>query len=436
MSAILDIEEKVNKFEIVDHEKMKNRIFPMVDHPLYGNVQRFEESEFLLPAKLADFTNETDFGGDSTNLEICPACFFNTSGTSSRSKKIPFSDADLARQKTHEAIALTKLNMGKGDSVMSLGAPLPSISGWAIVNGSEATGAVALNTSQVDYDDIFEYKQQHLVTYVIGTPLVVKEIGLAIEQEYGPLRKVFPNLKTAVIFGDILPDNMRKFIKDLWGFQNVYSLYGTVEADVVGTEDPAQPGKIQLMRERLYLEFIPESEIVKEIADPDYRAKSIPVDQAKNLEIGEIVISDFSRETLPLVRYRIGDVVQIHQASDGDAVSVTILGRSKNAIPVGSTFIHEFQIDRLLSQIFKAGLIEWKLVQREEKRQEYDLYIQIAAGSDMTPAQRFEIQSGLKKLVDADASFDIEKIFVSQQVYAFEKINISGDAKARRITLL
>ena len=58
----------------------------------------------------------------------------------------------------------------------------------------------------------------------------MREIGLAIEEEHGSLRDVFPNMRMAVIFGDVLPDEMRADIARIWGNPAVYSLYGTVEA--------------------------------------------------------------------------------------------------------------------------------------------------------------------------------------------------------------
>lgn len=433
------VEEK-NTLEIIDHAEFKRRLFPMQDHALYGTLNSFDESPYLTPPVLADFTNDTDFSEEATSLEICPACFFNTSGTTSRSKKIPFSDADLERQKVHEAIALRKLGMGEGDAVMSLGAPMPSISGWAIVNGSEATGARALNTSQLDYDYIFDKNWGDQVTFVIGTPLVVKEIGKAIVDEYGPIRECMPNMRTGIIFGDVLPDALRAELKAIWGFDNVYSLYGTVEADVVATECPANQGEMDLMSERLIFEFVSEEELAKERTNSSYVPKMVPIADIADGAFGEIIISDLSRDTLPLIRYRIGDIVQVHRAAaihNVEYPTISVLGRSKNTILFGDVAFYEMQLDNALKRCFGEDLIEWRITeQASDNNAHYLLEVQLVAGLTITNEKHDQLHQALvsqrKDLSRVAMANEISLIAVTE----FEQVEVSGDTKAKRIILL
>lgn len=422
--------------EVCDHQALMQKLFPLKDHSLYGSMEKFEDLEYLTPLKLSDYTNDNSFDENDTTLEICPTCFFNTSGTTNRSKRIPFSDADLQRQRMHEAIALAKLGMKQGHGVMSLGAPLPSISGWAIVNGSDALGATAINTSQVDYDTIFDMKKEADVNVVIGTPLVVKEIGLAIEQEFGALNTVFPNMQIAIIFGDVLPDSMRAFIKNLWGIEQVYSLYGTVEADVVATECPDQPGLMQLMSERLYFEFISEQEILKEKSIPGYQPKAIPVDAAMNGDIGEIVISDFSRESLPLLRYRIGDVIQIHRSPVDGMLQISVLGRSKNAVPMGDTYLYEMQIDRAIQKTFGNRVSEWRLVEGESDSHRYQLRLNLQPGTEIQAADKQTLCNYLASCRATLSMADVVSNIDFVQVSNFGEVIAQGDAKAKRILLV
>ncbi|KMT64299.1 GH3 auxin-responsive promoter family protein [Catenovulum maritimum] len=425
--------------EAVDHNELINDLYPIIDHPLYGTVTSFKQTPYLMPAQLADFTNDTDFSAEATNLEICPACFFNTSGTTNRSKKIPFSDADLERQKIHEKIALSKLGMGKGDGVMSLGAPLPSISGWAIVNGSEATGARAINSSQIDYDEIFEKGQADQVTFVIGTPLVVKEIGKAIESEFGPLTKVLPNLTTAIIFGDVLPDALRAELKELWGFKNIYSLYGTVEADVVATECPNKLGEMELMSERLLFEFLPEFELAKERQNNLYTAQAKPIEQVQNGEFGEILISDLSRDTLPLIRYRIGDIIKVNRATgihNAEKPSISVLGRSKNTVLLDDIALYEMQLDNAIKSWLGDEIVEWQLEQTSNaKPQQYQLRVQLKSKSIEAKHQQ-SFYPLLARQRPELAMLNLKQHIKIEQVKAFSQIEVKGDTKAQRIILL
>lgn len=415
------------------------RVFPLKDHPLYGNADRFEDCGYLLPATLADFTNRDGYATQATHLEICPACFFNTSGTTSRSKRIPYSDADLERQRNHEAIALRKFGLGKGDGVISLGAPLPSISGWAIVNGSETAGASVLNTSQLDYEVVFERKSQMKATTVIGTPLVVREIGLAIQEEYGSLKDLFPNMKMGIIFGDVLPPRLRREIADLWGFKAIYSLYGTVEADVVATESPSNPGRMELMFERLVFEIIPESELLREKVNHDYVPKAVDIREVDDGMIGEIVISDLSRDVLPLMRYRIGDVVQVHHSTLGSLHTlplVSVLGRSKNMVFLNDVPLYEMQINSALEKALDGQVSEWRLIQKAAKpKRAYQLIIEpigiLNPAHDYTQA----VLAAICDLHPALVTSDLGKVIEVEWTEKLEQGPVRGDTKAARIVL-
>ena len=415
------------------------RVFPLRGHALYGNADRFEDCGFLMPAALADFTQEHDFTDTATSLEICPSCFFNTSGTTSRSKRIPYTDNDLNRQRIHEAIALKKLGMRRGDGVISLGAPLPSISGWAIVNGSETVGASVLNTSQLDYEDVFTRHQEQRANIVIGTPVVVKEIGLAIREEHGALANVFPNMRTGIIFGDVLPTRLRNDIRDVWGFRNIYSLYGTVEADVVATESTFAPGEMELMFERLIFEIIVEAELEKERHIAGYQPVATDIRSVPNGTIGEIVISDLSRELLPLIRYRIGDVVRVHRGSDAhnrDLPTISVLGRSKNTVRLAGIPIFEMQISRALDQALGNRAVEWRLESgAPDAAPRYRLTIEPADQAGMGESDRSAIYDALRRERPELSQINLGRLMEIAWTDRLEQAPVQGDAKARRIAV-
>jgi phenylacetate-CoA ligase len=415
------------------------RVFPLKDHPLYGNAERFEDCGFLLPATLADFTNRDGYATQATHLEICPACFFNTSGTTSRSKRIPYSDADLERQRNHEAIALGKLGLGKGDGVISLGAPLPSISGWAIVNGSETAGASVLNTSQLDFEVVFDRKTQSKATIVIGTPIVVREIGVAIQEQYGPLKDVFPNMKTGIIFGDVLPPRLRREIAELWGFKSIYSLYGTVEADVVATESPTSPGRLELMFERLVFEIIPEPELMKEKTIPGYVPKAVDIREVVDGTIGEIIISDLSRDVLPLIRYRIGDVVQVHRSTQAGREGlplVSVLGRSKNMVFMDDVPLYEMQINSALEKALDGQISEWRLVQTGGMpKRAYQLIVEPMGIPNPSMEHTRAVLAAISGLRPALVGSDLGDVLEVEWTEKLEQGPVRGDAKAARIVL-
>lgn len=428
----------LDSIKLADPRSFAAMLFPLADHVLYGDVQSFESAPCLLPATLADYTSRCDLRPGVTSLEICPACFFSTSGTTSRSKQVPYSDADLDRQRIHEAIALRKLGMRPGDGVISLGAPLPSISGWAIVNGSEAVGASALNSSQLDFEKALAPENRERATVVIGTPMVVREIGLAIAEEHGPLSELFPNMRIAVIFGDVLPDALRADIARIWGRPAVYSLYGTVEADVVATESPTTPGVMHLMAERLIFELIPESELRREREVVGYRPKIVDINTVPAGTIGEIVISDLSREVLPLVRYRIGDVVQV-QGEDPERPElgqrISVLGRSKNTVLIDGVPLYEMQLTAALDQAMGTRFSDWRLVRQATGREAYRLLVEMRSGEHLSGGDCARVWRAIAAQRLELAGVDLPSLLEVAGTYKLDRDSVQGDAKARRIVL-
>jgi phenylacetate-CoA ligase len=414
------------------------KLFPLKDHPLYGTASCFEELEYLSPARLAAFVAARDADAcDVTNLEICAACFFQTSGTTSRSKQIPYSDADLERQKQHEAIAFRKLGMTRADGVLSLGSPLPSISGWAITNGSRALGATVVNSSHLDYEDaVTDRALAERATFAIGTPIVTLEIGLELAREHGSVRQAFPNMRVGVLFGDVLPDVLRRTIADVWGFSEVLSLYGTVEADVVATECRSAPGELELMQERLIIELLPASELAKERNTPGYRPRAMSINAAPNGAIGELLISDPSREALPILRYRIGDVVQVFRgtgAQNRQQATITVLGRSKNAVVLGGVALYEMQIDAAVSSVLKDQVRDWRLRQ-VAKPDKFQLSIE-APGYD-GPGLETSVRRALYRSKSDLASVALDGRLSVELVSGFDSPSRGGDVKAQRIELM
>jgi len=425
--------QRIEQFQ----RQARSAIFPIQDHSLYRSADSFEQLGFLLPQDLANFTHDNEFQGDVTQLEICPTCFFQTSGTTSRSKRIPYSADDLERQKQHEAQAFRMAGMTPKDVVMTLGSPLPSISGWATIHGSEAVGASVANTSQLDYEDVFLRKMEKKISFVFATPIVAMEIGRQIEKDHGPLREVFPNLRVAVIFGDVLPDSLRRSLKELWGFQRVISLYGTVEADVVAVECFESPGRQHPMIDRLTIEVIPEDELARERAEPGYQPKAVNILNVKQDTIGEIVISDLVRDILPLLRYRIGDIVKVSPADCGcdlHGPTVSVLGRARNVVYLGGVPLYEMQINAALEHALGAAMEEWRLVRNAEDPSTYTLYV----AGDRARLDGAALQRAVSAVQHARpelSSIEVGRYIAPMAVERLEQVPIKGDAKARRIVL-
>lgn len=354
---------------------------PLRDHPLYGTIERFEDARCLTPAALSEFTEQAAFACDVTQLEVCPACFFQTSGSTGRSKRIPYSARDLEKQADHEATAFRKLGLSARDVVLSLGSPPPSISAWAIANGSRRLGATVLNGSHLDYERAFESGRAEEVTALFATPLVALAIGRAIAEEQGDPRRVLPELRRAILFGDTLPRSLRREVRDLWGVDHVLALYGTVEVDVVATELPGEQGELDPMLEELLIELLPEEELRRERLDPSHSPAPVRLaDLPPGDVVGEIVLSDLRREALPIVRYRIGDVVRV-RTREGGRPTLSVLGRSKSTLFIDGVPIYEMALNQAIEEALGGVACRWQLTAARRSDGPFDLVLEQPSGA-------------------------------------------------------
>jgi phenylacetate-CoA ligase len=411
---------------------MMSSAFPLRDHPLYGSLDRFEDAPCLTPAALSEFTEQAAYACDVMQLEVCPACFFQTSGSTGRSKRIPYSVRDLEKQADHEATAFRKLGMSSRDVVLSLGSPPPSISAWAIANGSRRLGAAVVNGSHVDYERVFADGRNAEVTTLFATPLVALAVGRALAEERGDLRRVFPHIQRAILFGDALPRSLRSEVRELWGADRVLALYGTVEADVVATELDDEQGDLDPMLEELLIEIVPEEELWRQHTDPSYAPVPMSlVDLPPGEVIGEILLSDLRREALPLVRYRIGDVVRVRVREDGRP-TLNVLGRSKSTVFVGGAPIYEMVLDRAVEEAFGGAACRWQLTAARRSDGPFELVLERPPGG--AAGAEGAVLDALAALV-LPRGIDVARHFRVSCTPQLPERTGAGDLKAARVVI-
>jgi len=301
-----------------------------------------EGVEVLTPEVLEEKTKDAEFE---------EALVFESSGTSSgQPKRIPYGYEELQDQREHEALAFEIGGLRPEHTVMTLGAPLPSISGWASRSGSRELGADVLNRSFNDYEKVIEWKENEDVNSTFATPLVIQQIGDDIEEEYGlKPKEIFPNIETGFMFGDLLPDNLRDQIKSQWGFEELRSLYGTVEADVVAIGEEKSDKLVPMLNKHV-LEIRPYE-------DGEYKDELIDIRELEEETVGSLVISDVDRNKIELDRYEIGDAVRIHP----ELPRMDVLGRIDETINLGGAPLHENTIHKALLDTYGEDLEEWKV---------------------------------------------------------------------------
>jgi phenylacetate-coenzyme A ligase PaaK-like adenylate-forming protein len=364
------------------------------------------------------------------SIDTGEAKVFETSGTQGDVKRIPYAHSQLPEQRYHEARAFEMAGLESDDVVMTLGAPLNSISGWASRSGSRELGAEVLNRSFDDYRQVIEWREADDVTATFATPLVAKAIGEEIEAEYGPPSEIFPNMRLGFMFGDLLPDHLRASLKRQWGFDELRSLYGSVEADVMAiTVDETQ--QLVPMINKLVIEVLPE-----ESANPT------PVDirDVTTETTGPVLISDPNRDLFSFTRYRIGDIVTV---IPGEIPRLKVMGREDDTINLGGAPLYEQQIHAAVLDTYGTNVDDWSaVVSRPDVKPAVDVYV--VAERDQTSKEQFrehlfeysppvreaceEVGTGIIEHIQVHETSSLEVITTQ-----FDSNDLDRDLKASRI---
>lgn len=415
-----------------DAETRASSHFPLV-HALYGRLERLEDAPFLTAQRLVEFTEQQQLDPTATEFNECPQCYFQTSGTSGKAKRVPFSEADMERVISAVAGDLAVTGVDSGDVVWNLGAPPPSMAGWGVTAGSERLGAMVVNSSYLDYEQPLEEGTAGRVTVVVGTPMVLLNVGEQLAAEHGDPAAVFPQLRLAVLGGDALSAHVARRLEALWKL-DVRMLYASVEGGTIGVEC-AHGGGIHLNQDDAVLELLPEAELLRDVADPSVSAARYVADCAPGTR-GELVISKLGRELVPLVRYRTGDVVELEAEGcpcGNESPRVRVLGRAVNMIKLGDGVLHEMQLDQAVSEAFDARTYQgWRA--RVSGNGTPQVRLDVTVARDGEPISEATARLGERLADQLGVTVGEDRLTVSFVSAAEETAGERQEIKARRLS--
>jgi phenylacetate-CoA ligase len=142
----------------------------------------------------------------------------------------------------------------------------------------------------------------------------------------------FPSLRALYVGGEPLSVNRRKRISELWQVP-VIEEYGATETPCLGGQCPQ--GRMHLWADQAVYEVY--DPISRELR-PDGR--------------GQLVVTQLYREAMPLLRYNIGDEVEISLVDDcrcgWHLPTVRVLGRAGFGHPVGDARVTQSELEELV----------------------------------------------------------------------------------------
>ncbi len=175
-------------------------------------------------------------------------------------------------------------------------------------------------------------------TNSLVTAAAARQAGYAPERD-------FPSLRSLVVAGEFLSEVKRSYIERLWGGIDVYQDYGSTETGSIAGE--CSHKKLHIWADRLLCE----------VYDP-------ATGQCSREGTGQLVITPLYRKAMPLLRYFLGDTVDIsheHCACGWHLPTIRVHGRTVNQFEVQGRTLFPVQLEEAVFSLpTDLGVLFWR----------------------------------------------------------------------------
>lgn len=265
--------------------------------------------------------------------------YVTTSGTTGKPVFFGLTDRDLERLAYNEAISFACSKVTKNDTIQLMTTiDRRFMAGLAYFLGSRKLGAsiirVGAGIPELQWDSILKFKP----TYLIAVPSFLLKLIEYAENNDIELDK--SSVKGVICIGeplknqDFTPNVLSEKINEKWNIQ-LYSTYASTEMSTSFAECEYKQGG----------HHHPEL-IIVEILDDNNK----PVSKG---EEGELVVTTLGVEAMPLLRFKTGDIVKIHNNSCECGRNTLrlgpVVGRKKQMIKYKGTTIYPPAMHNLLN---------------------------------------------------------------------------------------
>ncbi|MDR0468938.1 MAG: AMP-binding protein [Peptococcaceae bacterium] len=285
-----------------------------------GNEHDLQHLPFTTPQDLREHGADMVCGGGGNVKRIVT---LHSTGTDGLPKRLYFSEGDLRRTVDFFAVGMRYL-CSPGDRIFLC---MPTASengiGQLLAEGLAAMGAIPYPYGVVsDYHDAASTLREAGAHTVVGIPAQIRKLAL-----------LAPDICPAnvLLSADYVSQSAKETIARTWGCE-VFTHFGMTETGYgCAVECPAHMGQ-----------HIRHDELLLEIIAPD-GADAVPEGQW-----GEIVVTTLRRESMPLIRYRTGDMGRLLRGTCGCGSRLERLDHVLGRIAELSQHINIYRMDELL----------------------------------------------------------------------------------------
>ena len=284
--------------------------------------------------------------------------------------------------------------------------------------GLENIGASVIPASAGNTDKQLMYMRDFGATLLVATPSYALHIGEVAKQKgIDPAKDL--NIRIGLFGGEGMTEPMRDEMHKLWGNQMMATQnYGMSE--LIGPGAAGECLELQGMH-------INEDHFIPEIIDPD-TGEVLPVG-----EKGELVVSCITKEALPLIRYRTGDISRLmYEPCPCGRTTVrmeNISGRSDDMLIIRGVNVFPSQIEEVLLKVEEIGPHYEIIVSREGHLDEMEIKVELADPSLLDSyAKLKELEEGIRRKIRSILGVACKvKLMPPKSLKRFE-------GKARRVT--
>ncbi|WP_349256781.1 phenylacetate--CoA ligase [Methanocella sp.] len=323
--------------------------------------------------------------------------FHVSSGTTGKPTVVGYTRGDVDCWTTSLARSLTACGLGRGDIIQNSYGYGLFTGGLGLHYGAEEIGASVIPMGVGNTERQIELMRDLNATAISCTPSyllhmneVARKMGISIKDD--------TCLKAAILGAEPWSLETRKRIETSMGIK-AYDIYGTSElSGPLFTECEEQDG-IHVWADHFLLEVIDKN------GDP-----------VKEGQKGELVVTTLSKEALPLIRYKIGDITILNNrecvCGRTHPRIMRILGRADDMLIIRGINVFPSQIESVLMTIPEVG--EHFQIIAERKGELDDLTVRVevtrAAFSDkLADLMNLEkkIQYELKKVLQLQTNVEL-----------------------------
>jgi phenylacetate-CoA ligase len=318
------------------------------------------------PAELGDlFTTPQDLLDRPAEEFLCapPQVLYETSGTSGRRKTIFYSHAEVEAATSLMAVGLYHLGVRPTDRVISTSDYHYWNGGPWFARAVTKLGAFGAFPGKIPPAEVHRRLAEHRYDVLIGdVSWIVRLTELARERGAVPLRLI-------VGASEGLPRRSREFVEEVWGAR-MFMCYGCTEG-AGGMECAFRSGY-----------HLNEFSFFFEVVDPDDSGN------------GELVFTTLDRTTMPLIRYRVGDIGRLIPDPCGCGIVTRRLsplqGRRDEMVMLGGEGVAPALFEAILAEVPQVSGNWQVVIRRDDHRDVCELRLELEGGDVDSVAPRIK----------------------------------------------